>query len=194
VTVTSESSENDVVVENRPKNKLAPSSNLYCVERILDKKVDKKGHTYYMIKWIGYDDPKDNSWTHVNKCHCPDLIVEFEKNEKTREEKKPIDNAKLKRDFEGDKDYVMKNVVIDENASTADNQDEEPNPSKFQGKIYGFQCGKRVEIIIGAKMHSSLGMIILYKYEDGTYESAPSSIFSDHEPDMLINFYEDRFI
>lgn len=47
------------------------------MEKVLQKRT-VKGKVEYLIKWKGYDDPKDNSWEPVENCHCDDRIEEFE--------------------------------------------------------------------------------------------------------------------
>lgn len=32
----------------------------------------------YKIKWQGYDRPEDVTWEDKKSCHCPDLIAQFE--------------------------------------------------------------------------------------------------------------------
>jgi len=182
-------------VENNAQGKAAPSLDVYQVERILEKTL-LKGQTYYLIKWVGYNDPKDNSWTHIDDCQCPEAILAFEKKRNSygkkpaKGPKKIGPKAKHARNFKSDLQYVMENAVTDESSSTTDPHDYLVEPSP--GRSYGFQSGKRVEVILGAKKHQTMGMVILYKYEDGTYELAPTSLFSDYHPKLLIKFYEDR--
>lgn len=38
----------------------------------------KGNRVKFLVKWLGYDNPKDNSWVWKEDCNCPDLIAEFE--------------------------------------------------------------------------------------------------------------------
>ena len=51
---------------------------IYEVEKILDCITDENGEIFYLVKWLGYDDPKDLTWEpfdHLEKCQ--QLIQEF---------------------------------------------------------------------------------------------------------------------
>ena len=79
------SDEEEVSVENE-----------YVVEKILDK----RGHgkkVEYLIKWRGYDDPKENTWEPVENCDCPDLIEEFEAAYALKKQKSKQDKPKESR-------------------------------------------------------------------------------------------------
>jgi hypothetical protein len=72
-----------------------PGDEVFVVEKILDKRIIKKGKTSsveYLIKWKGYNEPGDNTWEPEENCQCPELIEEFEKEYKNR--KKGSDDGK----------------------------------------------------------------------------------------------------
>ncbi|KAE9549374.1 hypothetical protein FO519_007418 [Halicephalobus sp. NKZ332] len=57
---------------------MSEEEEVYEVESILDKRtVD--GRIEYLVKWVGYDDPEENTWVEEEDCMCKDLIKEFEK-------------------------------------------------------------------------------------------------------------------
>lgn len=52
----------------------------YEVEAILDsKKLPRhKGKVLYRVKWLGYDDPSDDSWVRLAELeNSPDLVADF---------------------------------------------------------------------------------------------------------------------
>ena len=50
----------------------------YEVEAIVDHKYNKKGRLLLEIKWLGYDDPKDNDWKSIEKLStCKDLVEDY---------------------------------------------------------------------------------------------------------------------
>jgi len=52
----------------------------YEVEKILEKRVAKKGKIEYLVKWKNFEDPADNSWEPRNNLEdVQDLIDKFEK-------------------------------------------------------------------------------------------------------------------
>ena len=43
-----------------------------------------KGEIDYLIKWVGYDDPKSNTWEQIEELDCPEQIREFDDSGKRR--------------------------------------------------------------------------------------------------------------
>lgn len=54
------------------------STEVYEVEKILDRIVTENGEVYYFLKWKDYSS-EENSWQIASDLNCPLLIVEFEK-------------------------------------------------------------------------------------------------------------------
>ena len=55
----------------------------YVVERVVDKRVGKRGRVEYLLKWKGYGD-EDNSWEPKENLHCEDLMKAYEDRHKVR--------------------------------------------------------------------------------------------------------------
>lgn len=51
--------------------------NMFYVERILDKRINRDGRVQYYLKWHGYDD-EENTWEPIENLNCSDLIKEYE--------------------------------------------------------------------------------------------------------------------
>merc|ERR1712243_101821 len=52
----------------------------YEVEKILDKRAEKGGHTEYLVKWKNYEDPEENTWEPVDNLGDADKAIKaFEK-------------------------------------------------------------------------------------------------------------------
>uniref|UniRef100_A0A915ELR0 Chromo domain-containing protein n=1 Tax=Ditylenchus dipsaci TaxID=166011 RepID=A0A915ELR0_9BILA len=49
------------------------------VEKILNKR-NIRGSVHYLIKWLGYEESKDNTWEPAENLNCKDLIDAFEAN------------------------------------------------------------------------------------------------------------------
>ena len=66
---------------------------VYSMEKILDKRISKKGKKVeYLIKWDGYG-PEDNTWEPECNIYCPVMLRTFE--EKLKKEKIEIEKAKV---------------------------------------------------------------------------------------------------
>jgi len=46
----------------------------YDVETILAHRVDNKGQTFYLVKWLGYNDPADNTWEPEANLNCAEKL------------------------------------------------------------------------------------------------------------------------
>ena len=65
---------------------------VYSMEKILDKRITKKGKKVeYLIKWDGYG-PEDNTWEPECNIYCPVMLRTFE--EKLKKEKIGVEKAK----------------------------------------------------------------------------------------------------
>lgn len=68
------------------------TSDVYDVEKILDKRVHKNGTIKYFIKWKNFED-KHNSWEPSDNMKCPTIVAQFEaeyQERKLREEKEKL--------------------------------------------------------------------------------------------------------
>ena len=57
---------------------------VFSVEKIVSKRV-VGGKTQYLLKWKGYDS-EDNTWEPEENLDCQDLLIEFNKKTRQREE------------------------------------------------------------------------------------------------------------
>lgn len=65
-----------------PGKVIVNGETFFEVEKIISKKIDKKGRKLYLVKWKGYGQA-DNTWEPISNLETvPDLIDEFEKTHK----------------------------------------------------------------------------------------------------------------
>ncbi|XP_063437285.1 uncharacterized protein LOC134718590 [Mytilus trossulus] len=58
----------------------------YSVEKVVDSRI-KNGQVEYLLKWEGYPD-SDNTWEPEDNIDCPELVTQFERKKKSKEELK----------------------------------------------------------------------------------------------------------
>lgn len=121
------------------KNKRDEESDVFNVEKILDKRIDGNGKVEYFLKWIGYDE-KDNTWEPKDNLNCPELINAFEI-ERTNQE---MERSKKRK-------------------STSTPTSDIPNKKKSEKKLVGFDRGLEAEKIIGATDSSGNNLCSLNK-------------------------------
>jgi len=69
-----------------PTEITSSENEVFYVERILGKKI-VAGRAVYKIKWLGYDNPEDDTWEDENNLYCDDLLDDWNQREKKEEEK-----------------------------------------------------------------------------------------------------------
>jgi len=88
----------------------------YEVENILDKR-KRGGGTEYLIKWLGYDDPSQNTWEPEENLDCQDAIDEFEENyEKNKK------NSRRRKRKKSDTEFNPANIKIETNIAVKTGQ------------------------------------------------------------------------
>ena len=61
------------------QDEVNPDEDDYEVEKIMDKRVAKKGKVEYLVKWKNFDDPVDYTWEPENNLDdVKDLVAKFE--------------------------------------------------------------------------------------------------------------------
>ena len=62
------------------QDEVNPDEDDYEVEKIMDKRVAKKGKVEYLVLWKNFDDPVDYTWEPVNNLEdVKDMVAKFEK-------------------------------------------------------------------------------------------------------------------
>lgn len=56
---------------------------MYFVERIIKRRKKPSGRYYYNVKWLGFDDPQDNTWEPANNLPH-ELVQEFNQQQHPR--------------------------------------------------------------------------------------------------------------
>jgi len=215
----SEAKSSECVMEMDVDTSGAPQ--VFYVEKVLGKRVIKGGHVEFLIKWKGYDKPEDNTWEPKENCQCPDLIREFEANEKKAKEggaatARKKGNIGRKKGTAKKTEAAKKKGTANLPTSSSHNIDASSgneaelsaaskqkgsNTSNFnekildeptEGKVYAFTQGRPVNQVLGVKPCGKFGYVAMYRYVDGGYELAPTSLLADHYPKQLITFYESR--
>jgi hypothetical protein len=76
---------------------------VFIVEKILEKRIVKKGKVEYLIKWKNYDKPEDNTWEPVNNIDAYKTLIEAYENNFSDvliQDKKLDERNKLKNQIE----------------------------------------------------------------------------------------------
>lgn len=95
-----------LIKEEKPEQKPADleeeeeDGEIYEVEKILNCITDDNGDIFYLVKWAGYDDPKDYTWEPIeNLTNCQLLVEQYhEKNKPEKKEQKKARKREAKRE------------------------------------------------------------------------------------------------
>ncbi|XP_044739343.1 chromobox protein homolog 1-like [Chrysoperla carnea] len=186
----------------------------YSVEKVLDKKVDRKGKVSYKLKWKGYSE-EESTWEPEEHLNCHDLIKEFEDNRKRKlKEKEDEDNTPKKAKTETKKkdeetptanksktssktpssstDRSRSKTKDSDDRSIRSDKSDSKSKSSDKEKKNGFQRGLSPETIIGAS-DSSGDLMFLMKWK-GTDEAdlVKAKDANVKCPQIVIKFYEER--
>lgn len=150
----------------------------FVVEKILDKKI-VGGKVHYYLKWKGFDED-ENSWEPEDNLDCPELIAEFEKQWKMKQEKKK----------EKTKQKAVEPLNDEKKKKRKTTEVTKPEPKSEPMKASGFDRGLKPERIIGAT-DSSGELMFLMKWV-GTEEAdlVRSADARQKCPQLIIEFYE----
>jgi len=178
-TKSNESPENSGAEE---KEESGPEEEEFVVERIIEKRI-VHGKTEYLLKWKGYGED-DNTWEPEENLGCPELIAEFEKNYKIKEDaKNQSKTAKKRSEPPADKDDRKENK--NKKSKTAGKE-----PARVEQT--GFDRGLLADKIIGAT-DSSGELMFLMKWKDtDEADLVPARQANVKCPQVVISFYEER--
>nr|ACO15651.1 Chromobox protein homolog 1 [Caligus clemensi] len=135
----------------------------YSVEKVLDKRVGKKGKVEYLLKWKGYGE-EDNSWEPKENLDCDALIESFEKPRKSSKKDKSSSVVSKK----------------------------EPRKSSKEDCPRGFDRNLDPDRIIGASIYSDELMFLIKWKDTDTADLVPARVANLRCPQTVIKFYEER--
>ncbi|XP_057673580.1 chromobox protein homolog 1-like [Corythoichthys intestinalis] len=142
----------------------------YVVEKVLDRRI-VKGKVEFLLKWKGFSN-EDNTWEPEDNLDCPDLIAEFMRKYKEKEDKKK--EGKRKGDAVGSEERGSKR-------------------KKDEGeKVRGFGRGLQPERIIGATDSSGELMFLMKWKNSDEADLVPAKEANVSCPQVVISFYEER--
>lgn len=165
----------------------------YSVEKVLQKRINKgkvvcfhyfcfrfhhylKFQTEYFLKWKGYGN-EDNTWEPEENLDCPELIAEFETNEKAR-----LANIEQNK----------KRKATQEMAETTTTKTTPAGPKKKTDRKEGFDRGLVPEKIIGATDTSGELMFLMKWKDSDEADLVQAKLANTKCPQVVISFYEER--
>lgn len=153
---------------------------VFHVENILDKKIID-GIIHYKVKWLGYDDPNDDTWEPIDNCHCKDLLDKYEEEHAGEPVQREFINMKAPTKKRGKK---RKNVSNGQTTTQTTNAVAVPFVEKDS---YLLQQGRKLSTIMGMSRlppngTGKLMVLVLYdatEDEPEVMEYVPAKILAD---------------
>ncbi|XP_077590001.1 chromobox protein homolog 1-like [Stigmatopora nigra] len=162
-----------IVAETAAKEPTAsPEEEEYVVEKVLDRRI-VKGKVEFLLKWKGFSN-EDNTWEPEDNLDCPDLIAEFMRKYKEKEDKTKDGKRKVSGEAVGPEERGSKRK-----------KDE-------SGKVRGFGRGLQPERIIGATDSSGELMFLMKWKNSDEADLVPAKEANVSCPQVVISFYEER--
>ena len=171
----------------------ADDGEVYEVEKILDTRLER-GKKQYFIKWKNYP-ASENTWEPSDNVDCPDLIEEFERALKEKEEKKKS-KGKSERDSRK-REHATDSGSGEPKSSTAGRSASSdiagPRVEKKKKETAtGFDRKLIPAKILGAT-DSKGELMFLLKWEGNEIaDLVPSKEANVRCPQIVIKFYEER--
>ncbi len=181
----------------------------YCVEQILQKRVNRKGVAEYLVKWENYPINQSTWEPKENLANSKDLIEEFEASEKAKNQS--LEGCKNSSENYNSKTNEITSKQINSNKKDLNNiSNQNNNPAKSNQTDNGSKNDKSEEIPILRDIEDNIPKKInsVKKFEgelfslveweersDGlTPDPAyiPSMLLRKINPKLLIQFYESK--
>uniref|UniRef100_A0A3Q2XNT4 Chromobox protein homolog 1-like n=1 Tax=Hippocampus comes TaxID=109280 RepID=A0A3Q2XNT4_HIPCM len=156
--------------QQQQKEKEQKRTEEYVVEKVLDRRV-VKGKVEFLLKWKGFSN-EDNTWEPEDNLDCPDLIAEFMRKYKEKEDKKKEGKRKV--------------------SDGAGGPEEKGSKRKKEEKVRGFGRGLQPERIIGATDSSGELMFLMKWWNSDEADLVPAKEANVICPQVVISFYEER--
>jgi len=161
-----------------------PEEEEFVVEKILEKRIVASGKTEYLLKWKGYGED-DNTWEPEENLGCPELIQEFERNWKIKEDAKAASKVAKKRTTETA-------LEKDDRKENKNKKSKTTVKEPVRAEQTGFDRGLQADKIIGAT-DSSGELMFLMKWKDtDEADLVPARQANVKCPQVVISFYEER--
>lgn len=170
----------------------------YVVEKVLDRRMGKRGQVEFFLKWKGYSD-KHNTWEPEKNLDCPELISEFMKTYKKGSTGGSTPSTGGSKSSSGGRSKDSSSSKKKGSDDDEDDDDDEEGSSKPKKKkeeevlvARGFERGLEPEKIIGAT-DSCGDLMFLMKWKDS--DEADLVLAKDANqrcPQIVIAFYEER--
>lgn len=157
----------------------------YVVEKVVRKRIGKRGEVEYFLKWKGYPD-EENTWEPRENLDCEDLIKEFEDKEKRRKEKEAQRKEAQKKEAAA---AEKKRAAIAAAASEHKKRKVEESSAVV---ARGFDRMLDPEKVIGATDSSGELMFLIKWRGSDEADLIPAREANVKCPQTVIRFYEER--
>jgi len=158
----------------------------FVVEKILEQRI-VQGKTEYLLKWKGYG-AEDNTWEPEENLGCPELIEEFERQYKIKQDEKNASATNAGKSKKRPSETVEK----DDRKENKVKKMKAPAKEAARAEQTGFDRGLLADKIIGAT-DSSGELMFLMKWKDtDEADLVPARQANVKCPQVVISFYEER--
>ncbi|KAH7707960.1 heterochromatin protein 1 [Aphelenchoides avenae] len=167
------------------------------VEKVVAKRF-RKGILEYKV--LIRDSDNEVVWLPSDSFGCAKLKQDFEELHKNQFP----EGAPVKKASAPSSDLMAPQSLISARSASASKQSHKRKkissasscgtlPLPAPGKVYRCQRGSKIEKVLGVRPHTApFNIIALVQYDNGTLEIVPTRIVAETDPDILIDYYEQR--